>query len=291
MASQSSAAAPKDDIRCRRPATPVTPASPNRSSLPCQGRYSDPSRRSKSALERSRNLLDVYCTPTRTASGKRIEVVRPQRGIVRSSTLNNGAPGHDSWNKFSTASSPCSLIRGTANVTASSGPICRICHEGEQAGPLASYCICSGTMGLMHAHCLERWLTSSNTDTCEVCHETFPTVTYKRSFKEWVGVDVNRKAVVADLLCFFLLSPVAGLGSEVCFQGAAQQANVRNVWQAGCLILLSCLLVGAFFIWAYLTTKHHYRAFRQWQNMNPRYKVVPLKRCAESKIDVSCTAL
>ncbi|NXD74005.1 MARH3 ligase, partial [Eolophus roseicapillus] len=52
-------------------------------------------------------------------------------------------------------------------------PICRICHEGSSQEDLLSPCKCTGTLGTIHRSCLQRWLTSSNTSYCELCHFRF----------------------------------------------------------------------------------------------------------------------
>ncbi|CAN7990957.1 unnamed protein product [Ixodes hexagonus] len=177
-------------------------------------------------------------------------------------------------------------VYGRLNVTSSSGPICRICHEGDLAGPLSSYCTCSGTMGLTHAPCLERWLTTRNSDICELCQKRFPTVQTKRPLKEWIrGPGRQKRALFGDLMCFVLLSPIAFFGLELSVQGASSQATTRHAWQAGSLIMLSCLLLGAFLTWTYTTVKYHYRDFREWQNAN--MKVTLVSREATTGLDIS----
>ncbi|XP_020833843.1 E3 ubiquitin-protein ligase MARCHF2 isoform X2 [Phascolarctos cinereus] len=57
--------------------------------------------------------------------------------------------------------------------TQSDGPICRICHEGSSGEVLLSPCDCTGTLGTVHKSCLEKWLSSSNTSYCELCHTEF----------------------------------------------------------------------------------------------------------------------
>ncbi|XP_024944641.1 uncharacterized protein LOC107271655 isoform X6 [Cephus cinctus] len=90
---------------------------------------------------------------------------------------------------------------------ASIGDICRICHMGgfppltnsppiwewqnqtarsvdsqmstlstyAYLGPLISACNCRGTVGLVHAECLERWLTESGHSRCELCGHRYAT--------------------------------------------------------------------------------------------------------------------
>ena len=50
-----------------------------------------------------------------------------------------------------------------------SDKVCRICLSNESEENLTSWCNCSGTMGLMHKSCLERWLLESNSNECEIC--------------------------------------------------------------------------------------------------------------------------
>lgn len=61
----------------------------------------------------------------------------------------------------------------TCTVALSDGPICRICHEGGSSEGLLSPCYCTGTLGTVHKSCLEKWLSSSNTSYCELCHSEF----------------------------------------------------------------------------------------------------------------------
>lgn len=51
--------------------------------------------------------------------------------------------------------------------------MCRICHEGAGGETLLSPCDCTGTLGKVHKSCLEKWLSSSNTSYCELCHTEF----------------------------------------------------------------------------------------------------------------------
>lgn len=51
--------------------------------------------------------------------------------------------------------------------------MCRICHEGAGGETLLSPCECTGTLGKVHKSCLEKWLSSSNTSYCELCHTEF----------------------------------------------------------------------------------------------------------------------
>lgn len=69
----------------------------------------------------------------------------------------------------------------------SDGPICRICHEGGVGEGLLSPCYCTGTLGAVHKSCLEKWLSSSNTSYCELCHTEFSVERRPRPLTEVTG--------------------------------------------------------------------------------------------------------
>ncbi|XP_064476029.1 E3 ubiquitin-protein ligase MARCHF3-like [Ornithodoros turicata] len=161
------------------------------------------------------------------------------------------------------------------NVTTSSGPICRICHEGEQQEPLRSLCHCSGTMGLIHVSCLQRWLSSRNAQSCELCHHRFPTVLEGQTFTQWIrNADRNtRRAQWGDLICFMFLTPVALVSGMFIVKSATKQIVERRTLEASSLLVLGCVLLTAYAAWALLTLRFHRRVFHEWQKKNRRLRI------------------
>ncbi|XP_077572981.1 E3 ubiquitin-protein ligase MARCHF2-like isoform X3 [Stigmatopora nigra] len=79
------------------------------------------------------------------------------------------------------------------------GPMCRICHEGGCTEVLLSPCNCTGSLATVHKSCLELWLSSSNTNCCELCHARFDIQRTVRPFKLWLrdpGAHEERRLVV-----------------------------------------------------------------------------------------------
>ncbi|KAH6944794.1 hypothetical protein HPB50_005283 [Hyalomma asiaticum] len=174
-------------------------------------------------------------------------------------------------------SSPPSTPPGCLNVTASSGPKCRICHEGDQEESLTSLCKCSGTMGLLHVSCLERWLNARNIDSCELCYQCFPTAPQPsgmRGFVHWALHGDSHRAVLGDLFCFAVLTPVALLSCFLCTHKASKQALEGHVNEAASLVALAGILAAAYLAWAFVTMRFHYRAFTVWQARNPIRRIV-----------------
>ncbi|KAL1415042.1 hypothetical protein MTO96_006990 [Rhipicephalus appendiculatus] len=166
---------------------------------------------------------------------------------------------------------------GCLNVTTSSGPMCRICHEGDQTETLMSLCKCSGTMGLLHVSCLERWLNARNVDYCELCHHRFPTsaeATCLRHFFHSLWNGHSQVTILGDLFCFAILTPLAALSCFLCSHNAYKHALEGRVMEAASLITLAGLLVAAYLVWAFRTVRFHYRAFAAWQARNPMRRIL-----------------
>ncbi|KAL1415046.1 hypothetical protein MTO96_006994 [Rhipicephalus appendiculatus] len=203
-------------------------------------------------------------------------VIVPPKDVLLPCPLSPDLPRTFLSNPKCSSSAPSSPA-GCFNVTTSRGPTCRICHEGDQQESLMSLCKCSGTMGLMHVSCLERWMNARNVNYCEVCHQCFPTVTQAncvRRFFDWVLQGASQRALLEDLLCFALLTPVAAISCFLCGQKASMQALDGHVNQAASLVALAGVLVAAYLAWSFLTARFHYRAFMLWQAKTPIRRVL-----------------
>lgn len=56
---------------------------------------------------------------------------------------------------------------------AGAGPFCRICYDSDPGKMLNSPCNCTGTIGLVHADCLSKWLNTSGRSRCELCSANY----------------------------------------------------------------------------------------------------------------------
>ncbi|XP_075534757.1 uncharacterized protein LOC142570100 [Dermacentor variabilis] len=227
----------------------------------------------------------VFLDSSPECEGKREKTVilPPTDVLLACSTRSNVTSDFESDPKWT--GSPPQTPASCLNVTASSGPVCRICHEGDNMDSLASLCRCSGTMGLVHLTCLEQWLNARNTDHCEICHHRFPTAaqaTRVHQFFHWALHGDSQRAVLGDLFCFVLLTPVAALTCFLCTYNAWNQAHEGHIIEAAGLVTLAGLLVTAYVAWSLLTVRFHYRAFAAWQARNPMRRILapPLARRA-----------
>ncbi|XP_065280633.1 E3 ubiquitin-protein ligase MARCHF2-like [Dermacentor albipictus] len=167
---------------------------------------------------------------------------------------------------------------GDLNGAVNSGPICRICYEGDQEDPLVSPCSCTGTMAFVHVSCLEHWLNERNVDICELCGEHFPMAAQPGSARRffhyvWQSDGRLRQALLMDLFYFAIITSAA-LFSFVNLRRALEARDWSGlVWKivvifatgafhGNCLICLSNRLSS------------RYHSFMAWQLENPVRRIV-----------------
>ncbi|KAK3927469.1 E3 ubiquitin-protein ligase MARCHF2 [Frankliniella fusca] len=152
----------------------------------------------------------------------------------------------------------------------SPGPICRICHEGDKEETLLSPCNCSGSMQLVHKSCLEKWLSASNSEHCELCMKQLPVRKEARPIWQWFSMTSaanGPQGFYADLTCVVLLTPLCLLSIYLCAIGAADYMK-HGVWEGTGLAALSCFLLGTYVIWCYITIRFHWQTVQKWKTSN-----------------------
>ncbi|XP_030326015.1 E3 ubiquitin-protein ligase MARCH3 isoform X3 [Strigops habroptila] len=150
-------------------------------------------------------------------------------------------------------------------------PICRICHEGSSQEDLLSPCKCTGTLGTIHRSCLERWLTSSNTSYCELCHFRFAVERKYRPLVEWLrnpGPQHEKRTLFGDLLCFFFITPLATISGWLCLRGAVNHLHFSSRLEAVGLIALTVALFTIYLFWTLVSFRYHCKLYSEWRQTN-----------------------
>ncbi|XP_063233645.1 E3 ubiquitin-protein ligase MARCHF2-like isoform X2 [Bacillus rossius redtenbacheri] len=162
-------------------------------------------------------------------------------------------------------------LASASSKTSSPGRFCRICHEDDRLEGFVSPCDCSGTQGLVHIKCLEKWLSSSNTDKCEICKFKFSIRKHPQHLWQWLyshqaGVS-GPHGIYGDLLCLVILAPLCLVSVYLCGMGAAVYMR-HGIWEGTGLALLCCFLLLTFVLWCTVTIRFHLKVFRSWQARN-----------------------
>lgn len=166
---------------------------------------------------------------------------------------------------------------------------CRICHEDGTAEELIDPCECTGTLGLIHASCLEKWLSASNTDHCEICKYGF--VVEKRSkplsqsfWQWWRSTTVyGPQGIGGDVICLIVLTPLCMAATYLCGIGASSYSRL-GFWEGTGLAVLCCMLVITYFLWLIVTIRFHFLSLRQWRKRNPDVKLIVKHKSEATRI-------
>jgi len=165
-----------------------------------------------------------------------------------------------------------SFAKGKSNISASknsSGLFCRICHEGDSE-ELISPCSCSGSVGLIHRTCIEKWLSMVNKDSCEICKEKYQVSKQSKPFITWLltpSIGDDQRNLIGDAVCFILLTPLTCVSAYLCASGAIFYLKVKKSEAIG-LLCLASLLIAIYFIWLLLTIKYHFQVWFKWRLNN-----------------------
>ncbi|TMS19862.1 E3 ubiquitin-protein ligase MARCH2 [Larimichthys crocea] len=159
----------------------------------------------------------------------------------------------------------------------SDGPICRICHEGGNSEGLLSPCNCTGTLGTVHKSCLEKWLSSSNTSYCELCHTEFSIERRPRPLTEWLrdpGPRNEKRTLFCDMVCFLFITPLAAISGWLCLRGAQDHLQLGSWLQAVGLIALTIALFTIYVLWTLVSFRYHCQLYSEWRRTNQKVRLL-----------------
>ncbi|KAM6962773.1 E3 ubiquitin-protein ligase MARCHF2 isoform 1-T1 [Aplochiton taeniatus] len=164
--------------------------------------------------------------------------------------------------------------------TQSDGPICRICHEGPNGEGLLSPCDCTGTLGSVHKSCLEKWLSSSNTSYCELCHTEFTIERRPRPLTEvtkWLrdpGPRNEKRTLFCDMVCFLFITPLAAISGWLCLRGAQDHLQLKSRLEAVGLIALTIALFTIYVLWTLVSFRYHCQLYSEWRRTNQKVRLL-----------------
>ncbi|XP_076069795.1 uncharacterized protein LOC143041653 [Oratosquilla oratoria] len=208
-----------------------------------------------------------------------------------------------------------SLLPTAAANISSASTLCRICYSDDIHEELTSPCQCSGSMSFVHKSCLERWLSSTSTDCCDLCHYPLPVQRIPKSFCEFLSEERHiRRPFFSDTCCMLILAPMICISTYLCITGATEfldkasereqkifiktnKSTVTTVdkhvhhfvwsirpagesdymwkWEAYGLIVIAGLLLGIYLLWASLSVRYYVQSWRNWRVT--RYRIVLLE--------------
>jgi len=124
---------------------------------------------------------------------------------LRASVSNNQG------DKIADSSDECSACSRTSSSSSSlkdGKPMCRICHSNSGLNKtsgsrdLITPCKCNGTLKMVHRNCLERWVRTADTKSCELCHYRFDMKSSFPPFRNWKSLTMSsneRKKLIMSI--------------------------------------------------------------------------------------------
>uniref|UniRef100_A0A1A8GV87 E3 ubiquitin-protein ligase MARCHF2 n=1 Tax=Nothobranchius korthausae TaxID=1143690 RepID=A0A1A8GV87_9TELE len=155
--------------------------------------------------------------------------------------------------------------------------MCRICHEGAGGETLLSPCDCTGTLGKVHKSCLEKWLSSSNTSYCELCHTEFTIERRPQPLTQWLkdpGPRSEKRTLLCDMACFLLITPLAAISGWLCLRGAQDHLQLKSRLEAVGLIALTIALFTIYVLWTLVSFRYHCQLYSEWRRTNQKVRLL-----------------
>ncbi|XP_063886029.1 E3 ubiquitin-protein ligase MARCHF8-like isoform X9 [Scylla paramamosain] len=101
-------------------------------------------------------------------------------------------PAQEVNNVSGVSAPPMERCASNTSTFSFSQDICRICHcEGDAETPLIAPCYCAGSLRYVHQSCLQQWIKSSDTKTCELCKFNFIMHSKIKPFNKWEKLDMS----------------------------------------------------------------------------------------------------
>lgn len=173
------------------------------------------------------------------------------------------------------------------STLSSSMDICRICHcEGDTDAPLISPCVCSGSLQWVHQACLQKWIKSADTKSCELCKFEFIMTTKVKPFQQWERLQMSsvekRKItcsvtfhVIAITCVVWSLYVLIDRTTEEMRQGALE-------WPFWTKIIVVAIGFTGGLVFMYVQCKMYVHLCHRWRAYN---RVIYIENCPEKSSD------
>ncbi|XP_017753846.1 PREDICTED: E3 ubiquitin-protein ligase MARCH2-like [Eufriesea mexicana] len=205
--------------------------------------------------------------------------------------------------------------KGNDDESRLSGDICRICHMGSSPafdenrvgrgrqsqpirrvdsqtstlssyaylGPLIAACKCRGTVGLVHAQCLERWLTESGHTRCELCGYKYTTKRVPRhnifrSVAIWFNTVIVTRQMLLDILYLVVTTPLALFSCYICILALRmllKHGLQEMPWMIVAMLPTCSLTLIAYWGWILTLARLHGRRWRRYWRNNFVIRLIP----------------
>lgn len=171
-----------------------------------------------------------------------------------------------------------------ASLTSSSTDVCRICHcEADPQHPLISPCSCSGTLKYVHQHCLQQWIKSANTKSCELCKLEFRMTATVKPFRKWQKLEmtkVERRKIICSVTFHIIAITCVVWSLYVLIERTMEEIKLGNLeWPFWTKLVVVGIGFTGGLVFMYIQCKMYYQLCRRWRAYN---RVIYVQNCPEN---------
>ncbi|KAK3866434.1 hypothetical protein Pcinc_028041 [Petrolisthes cinctipes] len=151
--------------------------------------------------------------------------------------------------------------------------ICRICHcEGDAETPLIAPCYCAGSLRYVHQSCLQQWIKSSDTKSCELCKFNFIMHSKIKPFNKWEGLDMSgmERRKIACSVTFHIVAITCVIWSlYVLIERTTEEVQEGTLeWPFWTKLIVVAIGFTGGLVFMYVQCKMYAQLVKRWRDFN-----------------------
>jgi len=184
---------------------------------------------------------------------------------------------------FASAMMRTSQSAHSSIASSSIGDICRICHcEASIDTPLIMPCYCSGSLRFVHQKCLQIWIKSSQTRSCEVCRYSFIMQSKLKPLTKWEKLDISaveRRKIVCSVSFHLIAITCVVWSLYVLIDRTLDEIRIGQTdWPFWTKLVVVAIGLTGGLVFMYVQCKMYAQLFARWKTYN---KVIYVQNCPE----------
>ncbi|XP_013401953.1 E3 ubiquitin-protein ligase MARCH1 isoform X2 [Lingula anatina] len=179
------------------------------------------------------------------------------------------------------ASPPLTECLSRPSTAGSLSEICRICHcESEVDNPLISPCVCSGSLRYVHQDCLQQWIKSADTKSCELCRFEFRMTTKTKPFRKWRKMEMTtmeRRKIICSVTFHIIAITCVIWSLYVLIDRTTDEIeNGMLEWPFWTKLIVVFIGFTGGLVFMYVQCKMYVQLCRRWKAYN---RVIHIQNC------------
>ncbi|XP_071829133.1 E3 ubiquitin-protein ligase MARCHF8-like [Apostichopus japonicus] len=201
---------------------------------------------------------------------------------ARSGSIDSKRSSHDrSSSGRSSTRQGGSSFQSSVSLKSIEGEICRICHcEGEESKPLIEPCLCLGSLKFVHQECLQKWIKSSNTQNCELCHFNFVMQSKLKPLGKWQKFEMSsleRRKILCSVLFHIIVVVCIVWALYILIEHTKSDImDMDNVWPFWTKLIVVAIGFSGGLIFMYVQCKVYVQL---WKKLKAYNRVIYVQDC------------